>query len=235
MTVFSPLWYIMVGSMLVATVTITFAARVRPGHWTVAAGKGLAAVLFATALVWLVTTLSAERLSWATSLPLPLCDLAAFVAGVALWTRRQVLVDLTYYWGIAGTLQGLLTPDLPVGAASYTKVEYLITHTVVVLAAVYLVAGMRLYPARWAGLRVIAVTAVYTAIVGAVDAATGGNYMFLARRPGSVTLLNALGPWPWYLLSAAGVAVLLVAVLSAPFVIARRWEPRWSPGPGLPL
>ena len=41
--------------------------------------------------------------------------------------------------------------------------------------------------------------------------------MYLARGPGQPSLLSVLGPWPWYLLSAAGVAIVLFAVLDAPF------------------
>jgi uncharacterized membrane protein YwaF len=46
--------------------------------------------------------------------------------------------------------------------------------------------------------------------------------MFLRRRPGEWTLLSVLGPWPWYLLGATGVALVLFTLLDAPFWLARR-------------
>ena len=54
------------------------------------------------------------------------------------------------------------------------------------------------------------VAAVYTALVGWFDWVTGSNYMFLAAVPRNGALLSVLGPWPWYILSAAGVAIVLV-------------------------
>ena len=65
----------------------------------------LAAVLVATSGLWLATTLSGQPFSAATSLPFALCDIAALVAAGALVTRKMLLVEVTYFWGLAGTLQ----------------------------------------------------------------------------------------------------------------------------------
>src|SRR6266851_315561 len=86
-----------------------------------------------------------------------------------------------------------------------------------VAAALLLVAGMRLHPRRWAVLRVAALTVAYAALVGAVDAITGANYMYLRSKPQTPTLLDLLGPWPVYILSASLIAAVLLAVLDAPF------------------
>jgi hypothetical integral membrane protein (TIGR02206 family) len=65
--------------------------------------------------------------------------------------------------------------------------------------------------------RVFAVTAAYTAFVGLVDWLTGADYMFLRAPPARWTLLRVLGPWPWYVVSAAGVALVLLLLLYLPF------------------
>ena len=58
--------------------------------------------------------------------------------------------------------------------------------------------------------------------VGTVNFLTGGNYMFLARKPETASLLDVLGPYPWYLLSLEAVALLLFLVLYLPFAISDR-------------
>jgi hypothetical protein len=69
---------------------------------------------------------------------------------------------------------------------------------------------------------VFAITAVYTAFVGFVDAVTGANYMFLRDPPVEWTLLRVLGPWPWYVVSASGVGLVLLVLLDLPFWPGRR-------------
>ena len=160
--------------------------------------------------------------SAATSLPLALCNVAVLVAAVACWWPAPLLVELTWFWGMAGTLQGLLTPDLDVGFPHLVFFEYVVGHAGIVVAALFLVVGMHHWPRPGSVGRVLAVSVAWTAVVGAVDGVTGGNYMFLRRRPGEWTLLSVLGPWPWYLLGATAVAGVLFSLLYAPFWLARR-------------
>jgi len=47
--------------------------------------------------------------------PLHLCDIAAMTAGFALITKRPLLCTLTYFWGLAATVQALITPAITVG------------------------------------------------------------------------------------------------------------------------
>jgi hypothetical integral membrane protein (TIGR02206 family) len=215
--VFSAAYVTTILVTVLVTTTLTVAARRRPGRWLVAADLGLAGVLVAVTATWLTSTLSGHAFHAATSLPLPLCDLATLVAAAALVTRHRLLVELTYFWGLAGTLQALLTPDLSQAFPSLVFFEYVLSHAAVVCAAVLLVVGQQLGPRRQAVARVLAVTIGYSALVGLVDALTGGNYMYLRRPPGSWTLLKVLGPWPWYIVSALGVAVVLFTLLDLPF------------------
>jgi uncharacterized membrane protein YwaF len=46
--------------------------------------------------------------------------------------------------------------------------------------------------------------------------------MFLRHKPGEASLLDLLGPWPWYIASAALLALVLFWALDAPFRHRRR-------------
>ena len=197
----------------VATVALVILARRSPGAWL----RWMAVVLVAVELSWWAYVLAGgvPGSQLAYSLPLQLCDAAIFVAAAALWTRSPLLVEVAYFWGLAGTIQALLTPDLPQHFPSYPYLQYYIAHGGVVAAALVLVVGLRIHPRHpfW----VIVVTIAYTAAVGLVDATTGANYMYLRSKPPSATLLDALGPWPVYILAATLIALALLAALYTPF------------------
>lgn len=217
----SAVWLTTLVTTAVAATALCLLVRRRPGWPATVVNLLLAAVLLVVSGLWIYTT-EQGRFSAATSLPFALCDLAALIAAAGLITRQRVLVELTYFWGLAGTLQSLLTPDLSERFPSLVFFEYVLAHAGIVCAALVLVVGERLRPAPRAVGRVFAITLAYTGVVGVVDAVTGGNYMYLRKPPGSWSLLSVLGPWPWYLCSAAGVAVVLFTLLDLPFWRSRR-------------
>ena len=203
-------------------VVLCVEARRHPGPWRRWAAAALGLVLFGTALSYVLGLVVAGTFSARTDLPFPLCDVAVLVAAAACVWQVPVLVELTYFWGLAGTLQAVVTPDLSAGFPHVVFFQYTVGHLGIVLAALFLVVGMGLRPRRFAVPRVLLITAAYTAFVGMIDAVTGANYMFLRRPPGNWTLLRLLGPWPWYVLSAVGVAAVLVTLLDIPFWSGRR-------------
>jgi hypothetical integral membrane protein (TIGR02206 family) len=93
------------------------------------------------------------------------------------------------------------------------------THCGAVIAACLLVFGLQ-HPIRPGAVpRVFAVTLGMAAVAALGDLITGGNYMYLRSKPGSASLLDDMGPWPLYIVSAAVLAVVLFALLA---VLARR-------------
>jgi hypothetical integral membrane protein (TIGR02206 family) len=198
------------------------AARSRPGRWTVAAGRFLAIVIVANETSWWVTIAFQHTWSLSYALPLHLCDVAAFVAAAALWSRRPLLVELTYFWGLAGTSNSLITPDISDHFPGYLFFQFYIDHGAIVAAALFLVIGLQITPRRGAVARVVVLTLALAAIDSVVNLLTGGNYMFLRHAPGVHSLLDLMGPWPWYVVGAAALALVLFAALDLPFVIGRR-------------
>jgi len=207
---------------IVVGAALCLGARRRPGQWSIVAARVLSLVLLADGVSFVVAKVLAGTFSAKTDLPLALCDAALVVAAAACWWRTPLLVELTYFWGLAGTLQAVITPDLNAGFPHLVFFQYLAGHLGIVLAALYLVVGLHVVPRPGSVVWTFAITLAYTAVVGLVDALSGANYMFLRRPPGNWTLLRVLGPWPWYIASAAGVALVLLMILDVPFFLARR-------------
>jgi len=202
---------------IAATVAATLVlARRRPGRWLVRASRAIAVVVLAAYLADHAVAASRDIWSVRVYLPLHLSDAATLVAVLALWTERQPLVELTYFWGLTGALQATLTPDLGHGFPDALYLTYFVTHGGVVLAALLLVVGRGIVPRPGAAARAFAATLALAAAAAVGCLATGGNYMFLRRKP-SDSLLDLLGPWPFYIAAAALLAAAMFALLAAPF------------------
>lgn len=206
------------GAALVASVE----ARRRPGAWVGFFSRALAIAILAGFVVDHVA--AAERGIWTIEryLPLHLTDAVTIVSVLALLTLRPLLVELTYFWGLTASLQATLTPDLAQGAPDILYFTYFVTHGGAVVAAIFLVAGLRLVPRSGAVLRVFGVTVGFAAIAAIGNLATGGNYMWLREKPSSASLLDLMGPWPIYILTAAALALAMFYVLDTPFRRQRR-------------
>ncbi|MCK6459249.1 MAG: TIGR02206 family membrane protein [Planctomycetes bacterium] len=148
------------------------------------------------------------ELTLARALPLQLCDAAAAVCALALWTRRLVLFELAYFWGLGGVTQAMLTPpgSIP-GADDPDTWRYFVVHAAA-LAGVFHLLGMGLRPRRGSSRRATLLTMAYAAAVGAIDWALGANYMWLCRKPEG-SILDLFGPWPWYILGGTAVGAAL--------------------------
>ena len=213
------------GVALLATVAVGAAAawlpRALPGRWVVAASRALALLVLGAYVA--DHAVAAARGLWSVRLylPLNLSDAATLVAVLALWTGRPLLVELTYFWGLTASLQATLTPELAQSFPDVLFLTFFVTHGGVVVAALLLVAGRGIVPRRGAVARAFAATVVVAAAAAAGCLATGGNYMFLRRKPED-SLLDLLGPWPWYIAGAGLVGLAMFALLDAPFRARRR-------------
>ena len=219
----SPLAYAM--SIIIAGVlgvVLCVTARRHPGPWGGVAARLLGAVLIGEQISWQVAFVIHHNWTLPGSLPLDLCDFTALVGAAACWWQIPVCVELTYFWGFAGTLQAIITPDVETPFPHLAFVNYVVEHLGIVLAATFLVVGLRLVPRRGSVRRVFGLTLAYAALVAVVDAVTGADYLFLRAPPQAFSLLNVLGPWPWYLVSCTGIAAGAFVVLDLPFRSGRR-------------
>lgn len=65
--------------------------------------------------------------------------------------------------------------------------------------------------------RALAATALYASIIMPLNYVLDSSYLYLRHKPEQATLIDLLGPWPWYILGLALVAVLVAVVLYLPF------------------
>jgi hypothetical integral membrane protein (TIGR02206 family) len=185
---------------------------------------GLAAFLTVGLLIALIDSLPFRGLDWIDILPLHFCDFAVLVAIVALATKRQAVCELLYFWGLSGTVIAMLMPDVDRGLPDTRCASFFALHGVVAVSAVVVAFGMGVRPRPGANWRVFWFTNVYAAVIAVIDWTAGENFLYLRAKPSQPSILDVMGPWPWYILTADALAWLIFRALMIPF------ETR--PGPG---
>jgi len=216
----SPAHIAAIAATAIAAALPAVGARRGGDRFAVPAGRALA--------VLLLGAFGGEQLTYAlrgewsaqVNLPFQLTDAVTIVAAAALWRRTRQLVELTYFWALTASLAAVLTPDLGRDFPDVLYFTYFGAHSGAVAAACLLVFGERRTPGRGAAARAYAITAAFAGCAAVATLATGGNYMFLRRKPAHGSLLDLMGPWPLYIAAAAVLALILFAALAA---LARRF------------
>ena len=144
-------------------------------------------------------------------LPFNLCDWAAIALTITLLKPNQLSYELGYFWGLCGTMHGLLTPPVHHEFPDPEFIFFFINHGGIIAAILYLTLGSGLRPGPRSVPRAITGTFVYVGVAGLVDWLLGVNYGLLRAKPDNVSILDLLSPWPWYIpeLILIGVASIL--------------------------
>ena len=180
----------------------------------------ISALLLTNYIAYLVVARDFGVTTWYRMLPLQLCDWAMAVIIVALWTGSRRWLEVAYFWGIGGTLQALITPNLRFGFPDLRFISFFVAHSGIIIGIVFLMLIYGFRPRGIGILRTFAWTEIYFVVAFSVDLLTGENYGFLLHKPEAASLLNLLSDSrPLYLLEFHGLAFLFFCALYAPFTI----------------
>jgi hypothetical integral membrane protein (TIGR02206 family) len=105
------------------------------------------------------------------------------------------------------------TPVLDMSFPHFRFFHFFYTHIGIVITALYFtwVKGYR--PTFKGIIKTMVALNVLLPIVFAINIFFQGNYMFLRTKPTNGSLLDFLGPYPWYILSLEGVTFFIFVVL----------------------
>jgi hypothetical integral membrane protein (TIGR02206 family) len=180
----------------------------------------LSAVLVLNYVVYLIFIRSRGTAIWQHMLPMQLCDWGMVVVIVAMWTGNPRWFEVAYFWGIGGTLQAVLTPNLPFGFPDWRFISFFTSHCGIIIGVVFLMLTRRYRPYPMSIVRVFLWSEFYFVVTFVTDKLTDFNYGFLLHKPEAFSILSFLSDsHPLYLLQMHGVALLFFLGLYAPFAI----------------
>ncbi len=183
--------------------------------------RTIAALLLAIEVGEFFVKAVVERQVLSGMLPMHLCDWALLTTAAALWWRAPRFFEVAYFWGLAGTAQGLFTPAIDPALALWRHVAFFAIHSGIVVGVLFLIfaKGMRPVPASLP--RVLLWSEFYLLAALLANALTGQNYGFLAHPPITPSLLDYFPHTPWrYVMTINAAALAAFALLYLPWWIA---------------
>jgi hypothetical integral membrane protein (TIGR02206 family) len=190
----------------------------------------LSAVLVLNYVVYLIFIRSRGTVTWQQMLPMQLCDWGMVVVLVAMLTGNQRWFEVAYFWGIGGTLQAVLTPNLRFGFPDWRFISFFTSHCGIIIGVVFLMLTRRYRPYPMSIVRVFLWSELYFVVTLITDKLTGFNYGFLLHKPEAFSILSFLSDsWPLYLIEMHGVALLFFLGLYSPFALVDLVRPDRAP------
>jgi hypothetical integral membrane protein (TIGR02206 family) len=212
---YGPSHWAVIAVFAIGAVALVWTGRRQTEHQARRLGRilgALTALVYAAILIYVLTPPTLD------SVPLQLTDLATVVGAYALWSQKQWAYALTYYWGLVLSTQALISPalqspDFP----HYQFLAFWAIHLMVVWAAIYLTWGRGMRP-DWRDFRIaVTVTVGWAVVTFTFNRITGTNFGFLNRKPSTASLLDLMGPWPWYVFVGATLISIVWALMTWPW------------------
>lgn len=182
----------------------------------------LAGVLLAERAALVIWVAQTGQLVWTEMLPMHLCDWAVFAVVLALLFRWRVAYVLAFFWGLAGTVQALLTPDLAYDFPDFRFITFFAAHGTIVIGVLFLTFTTDLRPRGRDLWIAFGALNVYALCAGMVNLLTGANYGYLRAKPAHGSLMDYLGPWPIYIICLEALALVSFALCYLPFWLKDR-------------
>lgn len=217
---FSPPHLVAMFVTVVAPFALAAAARRFPRVDAITRGT-IATILALNFVGYGVRACFADALTWQQVLPFQLCDWTMIAVIIACVNGgRPRWLEVIYFWGIGGSLQAVLTPNLQFAFPDYRFLTFFIDHCGIVIGTAYLMRTRKFRPTLGSVWRTWLWSIAYLLVTLVVDQITDVNYGFLLHKPEAFSILSYLSDSrPLYIFQLNLLALVFFAVLYVPFAI----------------
>ena len=183
--------------------------------------RGMAVIIALWAALYVVILAWLGDFNYKTDLPLDICNITAISLPFLMWNPKYKFHEVLYFWILAGTLQAIITPHLFNGFPNFIFFKYWFVHAGLVVFAVYATVVFDLRPTSKSIWRAFLALQGYVIFILVVNLLLGSNYVYVLSKPPTASLLDYLGPWPWYLLVCEILCLVLFFLAFLPLGLSR--------------
>ncbi|WP_160646679.1 YwaF family protein [Chengkuizengella marina] len=164
-----------------------------------------------------------DEWGYRNALPLHLSSISLLLAAFLLWMKSYRLFEFTYFVGVGSALQAMITPDISLYTFPHFRyIQFFIAHGGIVVANFFMVFVEGFRPTLKSLWRAFFYLNLYTLIIFIFNIMIGSNYMYVSRKPINPSIIDYLGPWPWYIIPLEMIALVTFFILYLPFFLTRK-------------
>lgn len=157
----------------------------------------------------------------AEDLPLHMCGISFFTSTYALYSKNQTAFELSYFWGLAGAFQAIITPDPTRFVMDVSLFWNFLSHGLIILNVLWMIVIDNMRCRVGSYLNTIIITNGILFIISIVNSILGGNYWFICEKPGGESPF-IMGEWPLYIIGFQISGILLLGLFYIPMIILRK-------------
>ncbi|MDT0559652.1 TIGR02206 family membrane protein [Ichthyenterobacterium sp. W332] len=186
----------------------------------------LALIISFTVIFYHVYNVIFHTYNFKTDLPLFLCSFMALIIPILTHYKKYWMYEILLFWIIAGTSQGVITPDIAEGFPSLDYFRYWIVHLGLLVVIFYYTIVFKQKPNIKSIFKSILALQVYMVVIMILNNFLSANYSYLNHKPESTSLLDYFGEWPYYILVVQLILIPYFFLIYLPFYMMNRKENR---------
>ena len=149
-------------------------------------------------------------------LPLHLCPIVIILSIFMMLFHSEVLFQPVYFWSI-GAFFAILMPDIRDGMSNFASQSFFITHFFILFSTAYAFVHFRFRPTKAGFLCSFLLLVTLAFIMYFVNNKLGTNFLYVNHPPVTKSLMDFMGPWPYYIFSLAGIDIAISFFMYLPF------------------
>lgn len=158
----------------------------------------------------------------ALDLPFFLCRFMAVVLPFVMYTRNRFLLGILYFWILVGTVNAVITPEVSFNFGHWEYNIYWIYHLMLIVSIIY-AARVYKFKITWKDYwNAVLATIGFTIFSIGVNYVLEANYNYLSEKPPVASILDYMGPWPWYIILVYLLMFFLFFLAFLPYLLRRK-------------
>ena len=158
---------------------------------------------------------------WSRLIPIHMCNLSTLFIGIFLLTERRIFFEVSFFWGIGGGINALLTPDVPLTFPDPQYILFFFGHGLLLVCIVYACKALKNRPTLKSVKNGIYFSLAVLPIIYVINILIGppANYWYVAEKPPGLNVTSLMRDEPYHMIDIYILAVIVCYLIYLPYFI----------------